>query len=240
VNGTLHSLLTMPRRRDRFAGRDPSVSVVVVTHNALRYTLRLLWSIRRTRGVAYEVVVVDNRSRPPVRAVLAVCALLGRIQRLCLLDRNTLFAEGNNIGAAATSRTATHVLLLNSDVEIRHPDWLLRLVGLHSRGATSFGLAQNAPTRADGFCLLIDRDLMLAHGLDEEFEWFWSITKLQADLLAAGHRVQAVRDHDHLLHHFGGKSGGHKVVRRAKGMDTDRDEVHQWFGDRTIEVIDRA
>ena len=215
--------------------RSPTVSLVVVTHNALHYILRLLRSLPRTRGVAYELVVVDNRSRQVTRALLAVCALLGRIQRLSLLDRNTLFAPGNNIGAAATSRSSSYVLLLNSDVEVRDPDWLRRLLALHRRGATSFGFVDGDPIpRADGYCLLVDRDLMLEHGLDEEFEWSWSITKLQAQLLAAGHRVQAVREHDHLLlplrwqeregcHYRPREGDGHRarqgpyVVRRAFG-----------------------
>jgi glycosyltransferase involved in cell wall biosynthesis len=213
----------------------------VVTHNALRYTLRLLRSLPRTRGVDYELVVVDNRSRALTRAILAAAALLGRIDRLCLLDRNTLFAPANNIGAAATSRTARHVVLLNSDVEVRDPDWLARLLALHRRGATSFGLALGTPTRADGYCLMIDRDLMVRYGLDEQFEWFWSATKLQAELLAAGHSVRAVREHDHLLHHFGGRSGGEHATWAAKGMALERDEVERWFeGERAVEVIDRA
>ena len=142
---------------------------------------------------------------------------------------------------AATSRVSSHVLLLNSDVEVRDADWLSRLMALHHRGATSFGFVDADPVpRADGYCLLVDRDLMLQHGLDEDFEWYWSITKLQAELLCAGHRVRAVREHDHLLHHFGGKSGQPVVTRNAKGMDLDRDQVRGWFGARSVEVIERA
>jgi len=219
----------------------PIVSVVVVTHNALPYLHRLLRSLPRTRGVAYEVVVVDNRSRAAVRAYLALQALRGRITRLCLLERNTLFAEANNIGAAASSRSARQVLLLNSDTEVRHPDWLARLLELHRGGATSYGFVPGGPVpRADGYCLLVDRDLYLAHGLDEHFEWFWGVTKLQAELLQAGHVVRAVRDHDHLLYHFGGKSGGKPLVRRAKGMRVNREEVVGWFAGRSVDVIDRA
>jgi GT2 family glycosyltransferase len=218
----------------------PAVSIVVVTHNALRYVLGLLRSLPRTRGVAYELVVVDNRSRPITRAVLAAAALLGRIQRLCLLNENTLFAAGNNIGASATSRAARYVLLLNSDVEVRDPDWLVRLIDLHRGGATSFGYVEEPFPRADGYCLLIDRALMLELGLDEEFAWYWSITKLQAQLLQGGHPVRAVRDHDHLLYHFGGRSGRRSLTQRAKGMDIDRDVVRGWFTTGTVELIERT
>lgn len=223
------------------ADARPPVSLVVVTHNAFAYIRRLLRSLPRTRGVDYEVVVVDNRSRTLVRAYLVLQALRGRITRLCLLERNTLFAEANNIGVAASSRSARYVLLLNSDTEVRHPDWLARLLELHQGGATAYGFVPGGPVpRADGYCLLVDRDLYLARGLDEDFEWFWGVTKLQADLLRDGHPVRAVREHDHLLHHFGGGSGGKPLVRRAKGMRVDRAEVVGWFGGRAVDVIDRA
>jgi glycosyltransferase involved in cell wall biosynthesis len=217
----------------------PLVSLVVVTHNAFPYVRRLLRSLPRTRGVAYEVVVVDNRSRQPTRVYLALKAIRGRIQRLCLLERNTLFAPANNIGAAATSRSAGYVLLLNSDTEVRHPDWLLRLLGLHERGATAYGFVKSGPVpRADGYCLLVDRDLFIAYGLDENFEWHWAVTKLQAELLKAGHAVRAVREHDHLLYHFGGKSG--EPPSSAKGMRVGREDVVVWFAGHSVDLVERA
>ena len=219
----------------------PLVSLVVVTHNAFPYVRKLLRSLRRTRGVAYEVVVVDNHSKPLLRAYLALQAIRGRIQRLCLLERNTWFAQANNIGAAASSRSSRHVVLLNSDTEVRHPDWLARLLELHEGGATSYGFVTTGPVpRADGYCLLVDRELYLAYGLDERFEWFWGVTKLQAELLKAGHRVRAVREHDHLLYHFGGKSSDKAVTRKAKGMKVDRKDVAAWFAGHSVDVIERA
>jgi GT2 family glycosyltransferase len=189
--------------------------------------------------VAYEVVVVDNRSRQLTRAYLALRAIRGDVQRLCLLERNTLFSPANNIGAAAASRSARYVLLLNSDTEVRHPDWLLRLLELHERGATAYGVVNRGPVpRADGYCLLVDRDLFIAYGLDENFGWNWAVTKLQAELLKAGHAVRAVQEHDHLLYHFGGKSG--EPPRGAKGMRVNRDEVVGWFDGHSVELIERA
>lgn len=221
----------------------PLVSLVVVTHNAFPYVRRLLRSLPRTRGVPYELIVVDNRSRQPLRAYLALGAIRGRIQRLCLLERNTLFSPANNIGAAVASRSARYVLLLNSDTEVRHPDWLLRLLELHDRGATSYGFVTSGPVpRADGYCLLVDRDLYLAYGLDENFEWNWAVTKLQAELLRAGHAVRAVREHDHLLYHFGGKSvrgkSGKIATRGAKRAN--RKDVVGWFAGHSVDVVERA
>ena len=216
----------------------PEASIVVVTRNAFVYCVRLFRSLRRTRGVRYEVVVVDNRSRLPTRLLLTALALAGRINRLCLLDRNTLFAEGNNIGVAASNRAAPHVLLLNSDVEVRDPDWLRRLLDAHRSGATSLGLVDEGPVpRADGYCLLVDRDAYERGGLDEVHQWWWGVTKLQARLLRDGLPVRAVREHDELLVHFGGKSGrGHKG---AAGMDVEPEEIQGWFGGRRVERVDR-
>jgi O-antigen/teichoic acid export membrane protein len=224
-------------RRETHDREPPEVAIVVVTHDALRYCRILLRTLRRTRGVRYELVVVDNASRLPVRAYLAWMLLRRRIARLCLLDRNTLFAEGNNVGVAAASREARHVLLLNSDVEVRDPDWLRRLLDVHRRGATSLGYAGADPwPRADGYCFLVDRDLYATHGLDESFQWWWSITRLQAELLRDGHAVTAVRSHEELLHHFGGKSNGR--VADADGMDTAAQTVRGWFDGHEVAVVD--
>jgi glycosyltransferase involved in cell wall biosynthesis len=215
----------------------PEVSIVVVTRNALRYCIRLFRSLPRTTDVGYEVVVVDNRSRPPTRLLLIVLALLRRINRLCLLDRNTLFAEGNNVGVSAASRESRLVLLLNSDVEIRDPRWLRRLIDAHRRGATALGFVEGNPIdRVDGYCFLVDRDLYLAQGLDETHQWWWGITRLQANLLRAGHEVRGLAEHDQLLVHFGGKSG--RAYKKAGGMDVSEQEVIGWFGDHRAERLD--
>jgi hypothetical protein len=215
----------------------PLVSIVVVTRNAFVYVLRLFRSLAKTRGARYEVVVVDNDSKLRTRLLLMLLSLLGRIHRLCLLDRNTLFAEGNNIGVAAASRDSTLVLLLNSDVEIKDPYWLQSLVDAHRRGVTSLGYVAEPISRADGYCLLVDRDLYERVRLDEQHQWWWGVTRFQAALLNEGHSVQAVRDHDHLLVHFGGRSGS--GFTGAAGMDVTLSEVRSWFAGRSIDVIER-
>ena len=183
--------------------------------------------------------MVDNRSRLPTRALLLALFAIGRINRLCLLDRNTFFAEANNVGVAAMSREAQLVLLLNSDIEIRDGSWLRRLIEMHERGAISYGLVETGPClRADGYCFLIDRDLYLTYGLDETLQWWWSVTKLQARLLRDEYMVQAVREHDDLVVHFGGKSGTAFVG--ASGMNTDEAEIAAWFDDHAVVVHDRV
>jgi GT2 family glycosyltransferase len=207
------------------------ISILMVTYNAPRHVARsLLFIRRRTKGVPFEVVVVDNDSKWPTRLIVTVARWFGMVNRLALLDRNTLFAEGCNIAAAMSPRDSEYVLLMNSDTEPKRADWLKHLLELHKRGATAYGFVEDGPLpRADGYCLLIDRDLFLNVGMDEAFAWWWSATRLQAQLLQQGHSVQGVADHANWLVHEGGASG--KAWRGARGMDTSADEVRRWFGE---------
>jgi glycosyltransferase involved in cell wall biosynthesis len=216
----------------------PRVAIVIVTYNALHYCRITLRSLRRTRGIRYDVIVVDNRSGLPTRLFLAWEALRGRITRLVFLERNTLFSPANNIGAAVADRACTHVLLLNSDVEIRNARWLLNLLAVHRRGATSYGAPETpAGVVAGGYCLLVDADLYRERRLDEDLPWWWSVSKLQASLLCDGFSVRAIANHDDQVVHFGGKSGPppHAAWR---GLPS-REEIRSWFGGRAVEILER-
>ena len=154
------------------------------------------------------------------------------------LDENTLFAKGNNAGEKICHKDSKYILLLNSDVEIIDQYWLKKMLNVHKRGITSLGfVAGNPYDRADGYCFLIDKDLYEKHhGLDENFEWFWSITLIQAKILKENLSVIAVKDHEKLLHHFGGASGGD--WQGAKGMDVDTKNVIKWFSNKQIKTLD--
>lgn len=225
-------------RREPKSPDDPApiVSILVVSYNAPLSILRLVRSLRTTSGVDYELVFVDNRSRGATRWLLHILAARRLINRLTLLDRNTLFAGGVNTALRVSDPRSTYVLLLNPDIEITSSQWLARMLEIHQPGATSLGYVDGAPwPRADGYCLLVDRELFA--GLSPEFRWWWAVTKLQADLLRAGHTVQAVREHADLLIHEGGASG--RPPRRAKGMDTTADTIRSWFEGRRVSVIER-
>lgn len=214
------------------------VSIVILVHNALKYCKILFNSISKTKDVDYEIIVVDNQSSNATKLYLFFMFIRKRINRLCFLDENTLFAGGNNIGATLASEDSTHVLLLNSDVEVRDPLWLHKLLKMHRRGATAYGFVPGEPwPRADGYCFLIDKDLYLKYRLDEEFQWWWAVTKIQAELLREGLSVQAVDEHDSLIYHFGGKSG--QSFRKAKGMQLNQEIVQSWFDGKNIEVIEK-
>ncbi|MEW6224921.1 MAG: glycosyltransferase [Chloroflexota bacterium] len=220
-------------------GTEPSVkiAIIVVSYNAPSYARRMMSSLRRTSGVEFEVVVVDNHSGLATRLFWTAQRFFGRINRLALLDTNTYFAEGNNIGVALAPRDATHLLLLNTDCEVLDPSWLRRLLAVHREGATGLRyVTSGAWPRADGFCLLVDRHCW-GDGLDEDYQWWWSITGLEARLLRQGYSVQAVKEYGDVLVHHGGKSG--KAFKAARSGDTSQDAIAGWFEGRHVAVVDR-
>lgn len=215
------------------------VSILMLTYNAPEYVRKSIETVHaKTEGVAYRLVVVDNASGPETVELVTQLKQEGKIDSLLLSPENTLFAGGNNLAAQQADPASTHFLLLNSDIEVRDPLWLRKLLDAHKPGATSYGVVAHPPLRLDGYCFLIDADLYRASGgLNEEHQWWWGITRLQADLLDAGKSVQGWYSHDDILFHFGGKSGDAFIG--AKGMDVSRDEVIGWFKGQEPEIFDR-
>jgi hypothetical protein len=213
------------------------VSIVVLVHNALWYVRECLQTLQRTQGVDREIIVVDNASGWVTRAYLTLAAAAGRVDRLLLLNENRLYAGGNNTGALLAADDSTHLLLLNSDVRINSPAWLSVLLRCHTKGASAFGYVPDPPSRADGYCFLIDKGLFLKYRLDEDFPWWWSLTKLQAQLLRDGWCVQVIEEHESYLHHYGGKS---KVAEHvlSESRKTDRRQIVEWFGDHRVKRIE--
>ena len=216
--------------------RSEKVSVLMLTHNAPKYVDRSIRSLAAlTRDVCYELVVVDNASKAPTRKCLELLKTEGLIHSLTLLDYNSLFAGGNNIAAAKAARDSTHFLLLNSDIEVKHPEWLSRLLEVHRPGITAYGVVEN-PLRVDGYSLLIDAELYRTFKLDDNHQWFWAVTKLQALLRSTGYVVQGYAEHERYLHHFGGRSG--RDFKSASGLVVSPQQLATWFQGRSIRVLD--
>ncbi len=74
------------------------VSIIILTHNADDYIKITLESLKTTVGVEFEVIVVDNASKVDTQKMLLEYKINGYIDRLLLLNENTFFAKGNNIG----------------------------------------------------------------------------------------------------------------------------------------------
>lgn len=214
------------------------VSIIILSYNAKVFTRHTIKTLQKTQSVEFETIVLDNGSSAASVRMLKRLKAQGAIDKLILLDENTFFAKGNNRAFEACDPSSKAIVLLNSDVEIRDREWLTHLMNIHQKGSTSFGLCDNEPhIRGDGYCIMIDRDLYDRFRLDEQFEWWWSITKLQAEILNAGYAVTAVKNHESLLHHYGGMSGSDWV--NAAGMNVEGNEVKRWFKAGKVNVIDK-
>lgn len=211
----------------------------MLTHNASEFVKHSIVTLKEhTKGVTYELIVLDNNSGIRTRRLLLELQRKGYINKIIFEEHNTLFAKGNNTASRLCSEESEYILLLNSDVEICDDYWLKKLLERHERGAISYGVCEAEPhVRADGYCFLIDKDLYLKYKLDEQFEWWWSVTKLQAQLLRDSYTVKAVREHEGQLIHYGGMSG--TAWRNSKGMELEGKEVKSWFDKYNVEIIEK-
>lgn len=201
----------------------------MLTHNAPKYVELTIKTLRKyTKNIDYELVVLDNASKLRTRLVLQKLYRTGYVDKLVFSTYNTLFAAGNNILASVADKESDYFLLLNSDIEIKSNNWLKKLLEIHEPGITTYGVVDSEPYRVDGYCYLIDASLYRKYPLAEQrFQWFWAITKQQAQVLSAGYNVQGIKYHEDYLHHFGGKSGNDFMG--AEGIDTPMDVSIKWF-----------
>ncbi len=217
------------------------VSILMLTYNAPKYVYKSIKTVKeKTADVDYELIVFDNASKPITKFLLKHLNKKGYIDKLFLNDKNDLFAKGNNKASALADKKSSYYLLLNSDIEIKNEKWLSNLLSMHpaNGGISSYGAVLYEPVRADGYCMLIDKSLYDKYRLNENFEWWWSVTELESHVLKENKDIIAVANHEKYIHHFGGKSG--KGFKDAKGMDINIEEVKKWFNDKKVTIIDKA
>jgi len=220
----------------------PLVSIIILTYNAPKYVYKTLLSLQKTSYENYEVIVFDNNSRLKTKLINLYFQSRGQIKKLILSDKNLLFAKGNNQAFSNISKNSKYVVLLNSDVLIKDPDWLTNLLKIHQYGATAFGSVLSEPIRADGYCFLTDTELYEKYKLDENYEWWWGLTKYQAQIMEKENAtVKAVSNHNTQIYHFGGASRkGYDALdsQNALGLDIDINEVKSWFINNKVEIIE--
>lgn len=100
----------------------PSVSIVIVTWNALPLIQQCLPSVVQTNYPNLEVIVADNASTDGTASWIEASFPSVTVVRH---PKNWGFARGNN--AALTHASGEYVVLLNNDVEVP-PGWLRPLV----------------------------------------------------------------------------------------------------------------
>lgn len=213
---------------------DIKLSILILTHNAPTYvkeTIETLNKITNPEDLKNtEIIVVDNNSDNETKEILFELKNKKYIDKLYCSDINHFFAKGNNLASELVATSTEMFLLLNSDIKIKNPKWLSYLINKknsNNYNIASLGAVNSKPFRADGYCFLIDRNLYDKFKLDENFQWWWSVTKLQAEVLKDGGKIIAMDYHDNLIYHYGGKSG--QSFKDAKGMDIEVNDIIKWF-----------
>ncbi len=108
-------------RRPHPNPQDRSVSVIVLTWNALEYTRLCAEALLQHTAPRHELIFVDNGSRPDTVKFLQELDRTHERVKIILNGENLGFAAGNNIGLAAA--TCQHACLLNSDTVVTE-GWL--------------------------------------------------------------------------------------------------------------------
>ncbi|MGN6427680.1 MAG: glycosyltransferase [Leifsonia sp.] len=136
---------------------DDVVSILMLTYNDWRRTVAAVDSIFAARTkTAYEIVLVDNGSAPPVRRILRALYGANPLVNLIVSPVNLNFAGGCNL--AFTQSVGSRVVFLNNDTEVTD-GWLDALlatldepdtVGAQSLLIYGHGTIQTAGTVFDG------------------------------------------------------------------------------------------
>lgn len=220
-----------------------TTSILILTHNAPKYVKETIVSLNeitpKEERDCCEIVVVDNASDTETKDLLNELKSIGYIDSLYFSAINTYFAGGNNLAASLASNNSQYYLLLNSDVRIISKDWLNNLyheIRNKKTGAVGYGLCRN-PSRADGYCFLVKKSLFVKHKMDESFQWWWSMTLLEAKIMKDGYDIVVIPHHEDVIHHYGGASGNDFLD--AVGMNTQKSEVRKWFCDTKGHVVVR-
>lgn len=197
---------------ERRGAGTPVVSICIVTHNARDHVRSCLKSIRARSHVAYELVVVDNASRPETRELLRAQPDL----KLALNDDNLLWAAGINQAIGMADPGSPYLLLLNPDIEVLADNWLEVMLAIFAAApevgvvGTAHNYAPAAPMFGwiDGSCFMVRHALMREVGpLDaERFPWSGAPALWCARAWKAGWRYRVVNPKDRLLHHVVGAS----------------------------------
>jgi len=114
----------------------PSVAIVVINYNGLRWLPTCLKSVARTDYPRFDVYVVDNGSVDG--SVDYVKKNFPRV-KVIRHPRNLGFAEGDN--EAIRKIEADYVALLNSDVEVLNPSWIRFLVDVGTKNPMNAAVA---------------------------------------------------------------------------------------------------
>lgn len=100
----------------------PFISIIIINYNQLQVTCEFLESAKALNYPHYEIILVDNHSKPNPSTVIS--ALYPDV-RLILNTQNLGFTGGNNVGISYAQ--GEYLFIVNNDTEVT-PDLLERLL----------------------------------------------------------------------------------------------------------------
>lgn len=208
---------------------ETKVAIVVVTYNALDFVKICLQSIKKYTTVPYELIVVDNASGEDLKDYLKEFSP----EKLILSEKNQLWAAGCNQGIEAISDDVTHVMLLNSDMEVRRADWLQRMLNV-MESDDRIGIIGTAQARVrifptfgsvDGQCMMVRRHLFDQIGLlnSEKYPWNGGDVDFTARAFKRGYIYKIMPPDPELTVHYRGMSRRKKRIEQIENKkDYDR------------------
>ena len=203
------------------------------------YKIHVFENTELNDGFQYSLNVLDNNSNWYTKFLIKKLKNQNKISSVSFQEENLFFAKGNNLAFDKFSGESKYVLLLNSDIKIQSADWLQLLIDKLENntavGAIAYGAVMEKPIRADGYAILVRSKLYEKFRLEEKFQWWWGITKLEAQILNDGFEVLAIKNHNNKLIHYGGKSG--KAWKNSTGTGIDINEANTWFN-RGVQIIE--
>jgi len=107
---------------------ENNITIVILTWNALNYTRRCIESLNiSSLPPCVDIIIVDNSSTD------GTLEYLRKIDRIQLIENkeNLGYSRAVNLGIKA-AKPDTDIVLLNNDIEIIEPDWLIRLTDVIS------------------------------------------------------------------------------------------------------------
>jgi GT2 family glycosyltransferase len=140
------------------ATRTPSVSIIILTTNALSMTKEQLLDVAKldTKGIKAECLVVDNGSRDGTEETIKNYKLPNMDYKFIQSGANLGFAGGNNVGIKdAIKRGFDYILLMNNDL-ILSKDLVVKLVG-YMEDSPEVGIASPKMYFAKGYEFHKDR-----------------------------------------------------------------------------------
>jgi len=100
-------------------GHVPELSIIIPTYNQANLTIRCMSSIRQYTTTPYEIVWVDNASRPDQLRLVKSQATKPRVHTKCVsFNKNTGFVKAVNAGLKQAA--GKYIVILNNDTEVSY------------------------------------------------------------------------------------------------------------------------